>query len=80
MACFLISLGGAVRVLLNVWGVVLLLGVILAGMVLPLVLQRRPSHSAVLSAALVLAGGFLLRMVITFSSEQIHVSGAQVIR
>ncbi len=80
MVCFLISLGGAIRALLNAWGVVLLLGVIVAGIVVPLVLQRRPSHSVVLPAALVLAGGFMLRMVIMLSSEQIHVSGVQVLR
>jgi formate-dependent nitrite reductase membrane component NrfD len=80
IVCFLISLGGAVRALLNVWGVVLVLGVILAGIIVPLVIQRRPSHSIVLPAALVLAGGFMLRMVIMLSSEQIHVSGVQVFR
>jgi protein NrfD len=80
IVCFLISLGGAARALLNVWGVVLVLGVILAGIIAPLVIQRRPSHSVVLPAALVLAGGFLLRMVIMLSSEQIHVSGVQVFR
>jgi formate-dependent nitrite reductase membrane component NrfD len=51
-----------------------------AGIVVPLVLQRRPSHSVVLPAALVLAGGFMLRVVIMLSSEQIHVSGVQVFR
>ena len=77
---FLISLGGAIRGLLNAWGVVLVLGVMVVGIILPLVIQRRPSHSAVLPAVLVLAGGFMLRMVIILSSEQIHVSGVQVFR
>jgi formate-dependent nitrite reductase membrane component NrfD len=80
IVCFLISLGGAARALLNAWGVILVLGVIVAGIVVPLILQRRPSHSVVLPAALVLAGGFMLRMVIMLSSEQIHVSGVQVFR
>jgi formate-dependent nitrite reductase membrane component NrfD len=80
IVCFLISLGGAVRALLNAWGVVLVLGVIVAGIILPLVIQRRPAHSVVLPAVLVLAGGFMLRMVIMLSSEQIHVSGVQVFR
>ena len=80
MICFLISLGGAVRALLNAWGLVLVLGVIVAGILVPLVLQRRPSHGVVLPAVLVLAGGFMLRMVIILSSEQIHVSGVQVLR
>jgi protein NrfD len=78
IACFLISLGDAARALLNAWGVVLVLGVIVAGIVVPLVLQRRPSHGVVLPAALVLAGGFMLRVVIMLSSEQIHVSGVRV--
>lgn len=80
IVCFLISLGGAARALLNAWGVVLVLGVIVVGIILPLVIQRRPSHSVVLPAVLVLAGGFMLRMVIMLSSEQIHVSGVQVFR
>jgi protein NrfD len=80
IVCFLISLGGAVRALLNAWGVVLVLGVMIVGIVLPLVMQRRPSHSVVLPAVLVLAGGLMLRMVIMLSSEQIHVSGVQVFR
>jgi protein NrfD len=78
IVCFLISLGGAARALLNAWGVVLVLGVILAGIIVPLLIQRRPSHGIVLPAVLVLTGGFILRMVIMLSSEQIHVSGVQV--
>lgn len=80
IVCFLISLGGAARALLNAWGVVLVIGVVIVGIIVPLVLQRRPSHSVVLPAALVLAGGLLLRMTIMLSSEQIHVSGVQVFR
>jgi formate-dependent nitrite reductase membrane component NrfD len=59
---------------------VLVLGVVVMGIILPLVMQRRPSHSVVLPAVLVLAGGLMLRMVIMLSSEQIHVSGVQVFR
>ena len=80
IVCFLISLGGAVRALLNAWGVVLVVGVMIVGIIVPLVIQRRPSHSVVLPAVLVLTGGFLLRMMIMLSSEQIHVSGVQVFR
>jgi protein NrfD len=80
IVCFLISLGGAARALLNAWGAVLVLGVMVVGIILPLLLQRRSSHSVVLPAVLVLAGGFMLRMVIMLSSEQIHVSGVQVFR
>jgi protein NrfD len=80
IVCFLISLGAAGRALLNAWGVVLVLGVMVAGILVPLAIQRRPSHNVLLPAALVLAGGFMLRVVIMFSSEQIHVSGVQVFR
>ena len=78
---FVISLGGAVQGLLNGWGVLLLLGVIGLGILIPLLIQRgRAVHNFVLPAALVLVGGFLLRVVVLLSSEQIHVFGAQVIR
>lgn len=79
--CFVISLGGAVRALLNGWGVLLLLGVIGVGILVPLLLQRgRTVHNVVLPASLVLVGGFLLRVVVLLSSEQIHVVGTQVLR
>jgi formate-dependent nitrite reductase membrane component NrfD len=80
IAGFLISLGDAARALLNAWGVLLVLGVIVVGIVVPFVLQRRPSHGVVLPAVLVLVGGFLLRMVILFSSDRVHVVGTQVLR
>jgi formate-dependent nitrite reductase membrane component NrfD len=80
IAAFLISLGDAARALLNLWGVLLVLGVIVAGIVVPFVLQRRPSHSVVLPAVLVLVGGLLLRVVILLGSERIHVVGTQAVR
>lgn len=80
IVCFLVSLGDAAQALLNAWGVLLVLGVIVAGIVVPFVLQRRPNHDVVLPAALVLVGGFLLRVVVLLASEQIHVVGTQVLR
>jgi formate-dependent nitrite reductase membrane component NrfD len=78
---FLISLGGAIRALLNAWGVLLLLGVIVLGILVPLFIQRgRAVHDFVLPATLVLVGGFLLRMTVLLSSEQVHVVGTQVLR
>ena len=65
---------------MNAWGVLLVLGVIVAGIVVPFVLQRRPNHGVVLPAVLVLVGGFLLRVVVLLASEQIHVVGTQVVR
>jgi formate-dependent nitrite reductase membrane component NrfD len=60
---------------LNIWGVVLVIGVIGVGMIWPLVLSRREGHggrsSLAAGAVLVLVGGFLLRLVVVFSSETI---------
>jgi formate-dependent nitrite reductase membrane component NrfD len=67
------SLGGMARLWLNAWGAVLGVGVILLGIVVPLVLYRRSLRfggaGGVAAAALVLLGGFLLRVVVILSSE-----------
>ena len=81
LIAFLISLGSVVRVYLSWWGVVLLLGVVGLGIVLPLLEERRATHTpwqVARTASLVLLGGFLLRMVVLLSSDQIHVIGAGV--
>ncbi|MBA2683633.1 MAG: polysulfide reductase NrfD [Gemmatimonadaceae bacterium] len=80
IVCFVISLGNAAQALYNVWGVALVLGVMVVGIVVPLVLQRRSNHGIVLPASLVLAGGLLLRAVVLLGSERIHVVGTQVVR
>lgn len=80
IAGFLVSLGDASIALYNAWGVLLVLGVVVAGIVVPFFIQRRPRHGVVLPAVLILVGGFLLRTVILLSSEQIHVVGTQVVR
>ena len=53
----------------------LVLGVVLLGILLPLVLYRRPQAVGGLASTaapvLVLLGGFLLRVVIIFSSEAV---------
>jgi protein NrfD len=83
LIAFLISLGSVARVFLSWWGVLLLVGVVGFGIVLPLVLERgnrkgaRPIQLA-RSASLVLLGGLLLRMAVLLSSEQIHVIGSGV--
>jgi formate-dependent nitrite reductase membrane component NrfD len=68
-----ISLGPVLRLWLNAWGVLLIVGVVLVGMLLPLVLHWRPrllgSLSRPAGALCVLAGGFLLRVVMVLSSE-----------
>jgi formate-dependent nitrite reductase membrane component NrfD len=79
---FLVSLGSVARVFLSWWGALLVVGVVGAGILIPLLLERgdrvhAPRH-LVRSASLVLLGGFLLRVVVLFSSNQIHVLGSGV--
>jgi formate-dependent nitrite reductase membrane component NrfD len=70
----IVSLGPVARAWLNVWGLLLALTVI-GGMIVPLVMSWRaravPLSNVTTSAALVLVGGLLLRIVIIFSSETI---------
>ena len=83
IVAFLVTLGAAARVFLSIWGVILLLGVIGAGIVLPLAMGlgwvKRWSSRPVMAATLVLVGGFLLRVVTLLSSEQVHIAGTRVI-
>jgi protein NrfD len=66
------SLGSVFRAWLSAWGLLLLV-VILLGMILPLTLYWRREwlgdRNLTTSAALVLLGGFLLRLVIVFSAQ-----------
>ena len=70
-----ISLGPVARAWLNAWGLLLFLGVIVVGMLIPLALYWRRDwlgdRNMTTAAALVLVGGFILRMVIVFSAEGI---------
>ena len=70
---FLWSLGTVARVWVSGWGLVLLVGVVGAGILWPLRLHaRRNTREATVSpAALVLLGGFLLRVVTIYASEGI---------
>ena len=69
-----VSLGPVLSAWLNVWGVLLLI-VVALGMVAPLFLswRRSPTRGVSMSttAILVLIAGFLLRVVIVFSSESV---------
>jgi formate-dependent nitrite reductase membrane component NrfD len=82
VAAFVASLGSVARVFVGWWGVVLLLGVVGAGIVVPFTMKRaaRPGghHQPVRTAVLVLAGGFLLRVVVLFASSGIEAVGAGV--
>jgi formate-dependent nitrite reductase membrane component NrfD len=73
LVAVMISLGPVLRAWLNAWGLLLFLGVIVTGMLLPLALYWRRDwlgdRNLTASAALVLVGGFILRLVIVFSSE-----------
>jgi protein NrfD len=78
---FLASLGSVFRVFLSWWGVFLLLGVVGVGIVGPLLLERNREAGTphlVRSASLVLLGGFLLRVMVLMSSNDIHVLGSGV--
>jgi formate-dependent nitrite reductase membrane component NrfD len=79
---FLVSLGSVARVFLDWWGVVLLVGVFGVGILVPLFLHSREDaetiESCVRIAGLVLVGGFVLRIVMILSSEQIYVIGSGV--
>ncbi len=90
LVAFVISLGAVARGLLNAWGVLLVLGVIGVGIVMPLYMGREAGflrlsapprdHNVAVASLLVLFGGLALRMVVLLGSEQVHVAGAQVFR
>lgn len=71
----MISLGPVFRAWLSAWGVLLFLGVIVVGMWTPLALYFRKDwlgdRNITTAAALVLLGGFLLRLVIIFSAQSV---------
>ena len=75
LAAMLILLGGVARPMIaGGFGVVFWLGVVLVGLLAPLVLHRHvrgadAERRAMLSAACVLVGGFLLRFVIVMSPQ-----------
>lgn len=73
LVVFIASLGAVATVWLSVWGVALLVGVALIGILIPLGLHWRPRiiGSAALPSAAILAliGGFLLRVIVVFASE-----------
>jgi formate-dependent nitrite reductase membrane component NrfD len=75
LAAVLVSLGPVLQAWLNVWGVLLVIGVVILGLIVPLALSLRARRlgtaNVTLSALLVLIGGFLLRVVIVLSSEAV---------
>lgn len=79
LVAFVVSLGEVAKVWLSVWGLLLLVGVVFVGNLVPLALHYRPhwfrgrwaANHSVAAAALILVGGFLLRFVIILASENI---------
>jgi protein NrfD len=69
----MISLGPVFRAWVNAWGLLLFFGVIVVGMLIPLALHWRRQwlgdRNLTTAAALVLIGGFILRLVIVFSAQ-----------
>ena len=69
----MLSLGPVLRAWLNAWGLVLVVGVIVVGMLVPLALywhrEWLDDRTPTAAAALVLLGGYILRVVIVFSAE-----------
>ena len=82
LIAFLVSLGSVARVFLDLWGLVLLVGVVGVGILIPLFLHGRNRtenlETCVQIGVLVLVGGFLLRMAVLLSSDQIHVIGSGI--
>jgi formate-dependent nitrite reductase membrane component NrfD len=75
LVAFLISLGPVFRAWFSVWGLVLLLGVVVLGLLVPIFLSWRRDRLGIrtytASAALVLIGGFILRMAIVLGGEAV---------
>jgi protein NrfD len=75
LAAVVVSLGPVLQAWLNSWGVLLVVGVVIVGLILPLLLTWRPrwlsESNVTATAVLVLIGGFLLRVVIVLSSESV---------
>lgn len=88
LIAFLATLGGAFEAWIGWWGLVLLIGVVVAGILVPLALHWRPAwfarwrrmstHRKLASAVLVLVGGFLLRLAVIMASHGIE--HARVVR
>jgi protein NrfD len=80
LIALLITVGAATfrHVWLSWWGLLLLLGVFVIGIILPLVLElRRTSGFAItVAAVLVLIGGFMLRVVILLAPDTVQRAAA----
>ena len=79
LVAVVVSLGAVASAWANVWGLLLVVGVVGVGILLPLLLHHRQLAGRLtvpLASVLVLIGGFVLRAVVVLSSEAIgHLSG-----
>ena len=80
LVIFVVSLGSVAKAFVNAWGVLLVLGVVGVGILMPLRIGRGAAPNVATASILVLFGGFVLRVVVLLSSEQFHVAGTQVLR
>jgi formate-dependent nitrite reductase membrane component NrfD len=76
LVALLVSLGSMLRQWLDAWGLLLVVGVMIIGIIVPLLLQwrprlLRPGLRPDLSALLVLVGGFIFRVVVILSADGI---------
>ena len=75
LAAVLVSLGPVLEAWLNAWGVLLVIGVVILGLLVPLALSFGGRHigaaNLTISSILVLIGGLLLRIVVVLSSESV---------
>jgi formate-dependent nitrite reductase membrane component NrfD len=73
LTALMVWMGSLVRAWLNIWGVFLVFGVVIGGMLIPSVIYwrggRAGGRAVIAATALVLVGGFILRMVIVLSGQ-----------
>jgi protein NrfD len=76
LVVFLATIGRTIEIFFSLWGVLLLLGTVIAGILLPLAIGVgrvwRPRNRVVAVASLVLLGGFILRVTTIFASEAVE--------
>jgi formate-dependent nitrite reductase membrane component NrfD len=79
LVLLVLTLGQVAKVWLSAWGLLLVVGVVLAGILLPLALHWRPrllgglsaASASVLASVLALVGGFILRVVVILSAQAV---------
>jgi formate-dependent nitrite reductase membrane component NrfD len=82
LVVFIVSLGAVARTFVSAWGVLLVVGVVGLGIVLPLTMEHRNprvARAGIRAPLLVLLGGLLLRAVVIFASEQVSVTASGLI-